>query len=63
MSQKIILNADDSITCPHCDSAFPLADGLSHHLIEQYENEYDAMLDKERVELEQRISKEQERKS
>ena len=63
MSQKIILNADDSITCPHCDKAFPLADGLSHHLIEQYEDEYEAMLNKERAELEQRVSKEQQRKS
>jgi len=63
VSQKIILNADDSITCPHCDKEFPLAEGLSHHLIEQYEDEYEAMLNKERAELEQRVSKEQERKS
>jgi len=63
VSQKIILNADDSISCPHCEKSFPLAEGLSHHLIEQYEDEYEAMLNKERVELEQRVSKEQERKS
>lgn len=63
MSQKIILNAEDKITCPHCDQTFPLREGLSHHLIEQYENEYDAMLSKEREELEQRVAKELERKS
>jgi len=63
VSQKIILKADDSISCPHCEKAFPLAEGLSHHLIEQYEDEYEAMLNKERAELEQRVSKEQERKS
>lgn len=63
MSQKIILNAEDKITCPHCDQAFPLREGLSHHLIEQYENEYEAMLSKEREELEQRVAKELERKS
>ena len=63
MSQKIILKADDSISCPHCEKTFPLAEGLSHHLIEQYEDEYEAMLNKERAELEQRVSKEQERKS
>jgi len=63
MSQKIILKADDSISCPHCEKAFPLAEGLSHHLIEQYEDEYEAMLNKERAELEQRVSKEQQRKS
>lgn len=63
MTQKILLNADNDITCPNCDTAFPLADGLSHHLIEQYENEYDSMLTKERAELEQRVIKEQQRKS
>lgn len=62
MSQKIILNSEDTISCPHCEKQFPLQDGLSHHLIEQYENEYDAMLAKERTELEQRVSKEQQRK-
>jgi len=63
VSQKIILNSEDTISCPHCEKQFPLQDGLSHHLIEQYENEYDAMLAKERAELEQRVSKEQQRKS
>ncbi len=63
MSQKIILKADDSISCPYCEKSFPLTEGLSHHLIEQYEDEYEAMLNKERAELEQRVSKEQERKS
>ena len=37
MSHKIILNADDSVTCPHCDEQFSLQDGLTHQLIEQYE--------------------------
>ena len=62
MSQKIILNGEDTISCPHCEKQFPLRDGLSHHLIEQYEQEYDDMLNKERADLEQRVSQEQQRK-
>ena len=63
MSQKIILNGEDTISCPHCEKQFPLRDGLSHHLIEQYEQEYDDMLNKERTALEQRVSQELQRKS
>lgn len=62
MSQKIILNDEDTISCPHCEQQFQVRDGLSHHLIEQYEQEYDEMLNKERAELEQRVSQEQQRK-
>jgi len=63
VSQKIILNGEDTISCPHCEKQFPLRDGLSHHLIEQYEQEYDDMLNKERTALEQRVSQELQRKS
>jgi hypothetical protein len=62
MSQKIILNGDDKVSCPACETVFPVQDGLSHHLIEQYEVEYAAMLDKEREALEQRVMQEQQRK-
>ncbi|MBL1321880.1 MAG: DUF2130 domain-containing protein [Methylophaga sp.] len=62
MSQKIILNSEDTINCPKCEQSFALREGLSQHLIEQYESEYDAMLTKERAELEQQVAKEQERK-
>ena len=62
MSQKIILNGEDTISCPHCEEQFPLRDGLSHHLIEQYEQEYDEMLSKEKIALEGRVSQEQKRK-
>ena len=62
MDQKIILNTGDSISCPHCDTEFAVESGLSHHLIEQYETEYESMLDKERAELEQRVIQEQARK-
>ncbi len=62
MSQKIILNAEDTINCPKCAHAFALREGLSQHLIDQYESEYDAMLAKERASLEHQVAKEQERK-
>jgi len=62
VSQKIILNGEDTISCPHCEEQFPLRDGLSHHLIEQYEQEYDEMLSKEKIALEGRVSQEQKRK-
>ena len=62
MSQKIILNDDDKVSCPACETVFAVQDGLSHHLIEQYEAEYSAMLDKERAALEKRVTQEQQRK-
>lgn len=62
MSQKIILNSEDTINCPKCEQSFALREGLSQHLIEQYESEYDAMLTKERAALEQQVAKEQQRK-
>ena len=62
MSQKIILNDDDKVSCPACETAFPVQAGLYHHLIEQYEAEYSAMLDKERESLEKRVIQEQQRK-
>ena len=63
MSHKIILNAYDSVTCPHCDEQFSLQDGLTHQLIEQYENEYDSLLAQDRNDLEKRITREIKRKS
>ncbi len=62
MSQKIILNSEDAINCPQCEQSFALREGLSQHLIEQYETEYDAMLTKERALLEQQVAKQQQRK-
>ena len=63
MLDKNILNPTDSVTCPHCDKQFAVKDGLSHQLIEQYENEYESMLLKERRELEKTLEKELERKA
>jgi hypothetical protein len=62
VSQKIILNGEDTVSCPHCEQQFPLREGLSHHLIEQYEQEYDEMLSKEKIALEERVSQDLKRK-
>ncbi|MCG8317805.1 MAG: DUF2130 domain-containing protein [Pseudomonadales bacterium] len=62
MNTKIIVSPSDEVTCPHCEKAFALKDGLTHQLIERYENEYDAKLSDERKALEAQISKDLERK-
>lgn len=51
MTAKLILNANDNITCPHCDSEFPLKDAVAKHLIEQHEGEYQQLLDKELADI------------
>ncbi|MDI3323398.1 DUF2130 domain-containing protein [Pontibacterium granulatum] len=62
MADKIILDPQEHITCPHCEQQFALRDALTHQLIDRYEDEYATMLAKEREALEQRIGKEQARK-
>lgn len=66
MSNKIILNSMEQITCPCCDKQFPLRDAITHQLIDRYEDEYEAMLLEERKSLESQLTKElsrqQERK-
>jgi hypothetical protein len=51
MTTKLILNANDNITCPHCNSEFLLKDAIAKHLIEQHEGEYQQLLDKELADL------------
>lgn len=51
MTAKLILNANDNITCPHCNSEFPLKDAVAKHLIEQHEGEYQQLLDKELADI------------
>ena len=45
MSNKIIINSNESITCPHCDQPFALKDAIAHQLIEQHENDYQKELE------------------
>ncbi|WP_207063399.1 DUF2130 domain-containing protein [Motiliproteus sp. SC1-56] len=62
MANKIILDPQEQITCPHCEQQFALRDAITHQLIDRYEDEYEAMLATEREALEKRIAKELARK-
>ncbi len=56
MTKKIIVDAFDSVTCPHCGKAFVLQDAIAHQLIERYENEYATQLDAERRQLRETLA-------
>jgi len=58
MEKRIILNADELITCPECGHEFPLHAGITQQMIERYENEYDQVLAGERRALEERLTHE-----
>ena len=61
MTSKIILNANDSITCPHCDTDFHVKDAIAKHLIEQHENEYEQLLSQQLTSLKAQATKEAEK--
>lgn len=61
MTSKIILNADDQIACPHCDSEFPIRDAIAKHLIEQHEGEYQQLLNQELSSIREQASKDAEK--
>lgn len=61
MSKKIIIDAFDEVTCPHCGEAFVLQEAIAQQLIERYEDEYDAMLDGERRRLRETLQADAER--
>jgi hypothetical protein len=61
MKTTIIINADDKITCPHCEETFELRDGIANHLIEQHEAKYEQQLQESKVSLAAKIKSELER--
>ncbi len=61
MNSKIILNADDQIACPHCNSEFPIKEAVAKHLIEKHEDEYQQLLSKELVSLQEQAAKDAEK--
>ncbi len=63
MSGKIILSPDEPITCPKCGHGFHLRLGITQQTIEKYETEYEAAVSADRKELEEKISKDAERKA
>lgn len=61
MNSKIILNAEDQIACPHCNSEFPIKEAVAKHLIEKHEDEYQQLLSKELVSLQEQAAKDAEK--
>ncbi len=61
MSKKIIVDALDSVACPHCRREFALQDAIAHQLIERYEAEYSGMLDSERRRLRETLAADADR--
>ena len=61
MTSKIILNANDSITCPHCDTDFDVQDAIAKHLIEQHESEYEQLLNQQLTSFKAQATKDAEK--
>ena len=61
MGKKIIVDAFDTVACPHCGKEFVLQDAIAHQLIERYESEYEAMLDGERRQLRETLAADADR--
>jgi hypothetical protein len=61
MSNKIIVDRQEEVTCPHCEKQYPLREALTHQHIERYEAEYESMMAKARSELEKQITRDVER--
>lgn len=63
MIKKIIISADEDITCPKCAHHFPLSESIARQTIERYESEFDEVFSAQKKELEASIEKEAERKA
>jgi hypothetical protein len=61
MSNKIIINSNEAITCPHCEKQFALKEAIAHQLIEKHESDYQSMVAKELDELRVSALKEAEK--
>ena len=61
MPRRIILNADEIITCPDCGHEFELRDGITQQTIERYADEHDAAMAAEREAFRQAAEKDAER--
>lgn len=60
---NIIVASEELVVCPKCNHKFPLHSGITQQTIEKYESEYEAVFAAERKALEERLSKEAERKA
>lgn len=63
MDKKIIISADEPITCPKCHHHFALDQGITRQTIEGYESEFEQAFAAQRKEMEDGMAKEAERKA
>jgi len=63
MTKKIILNSDETISCPNCNHHFSLDKGITRQTIERYEEEFDTVFENHKKEIELQLTKEAERKA
>ncbi|MES2585824.1 MAG: DUF2130 domain-containing protein [Pseudomonadota bacterium] len=56
MSEKIILNSQEPIVCPHCKHEFLLQDGITRQAIDRHTEEFDALLKAETDKSQERIT-------
>lgn len=61
--KKIIVSAEEKIVCPNCANEYQLAEAISRHTIERYEQEFASVMQLEKKELEESLAKEAERKA
>lgn len=63
MERKIILSANETVTCHKCRHEFSLDLGIARHTIEHYEADFEKALATQRQELEETVGREAERKA
>ncbi len=63
MQNKIIITANEPITCPKCGHDFPLDAGITRQTIERYESEFEEVFAAQRKEMEASLAREAERKA
>ena len=63
MQNKIIITANEPITCPKCGHDFPLDAGITRQTIERYENEFEEVFAAQRKQMEETLAREAERKA
>ncbi|HEX2829714.1 MAG TPA: DUF2130 domain-containing protein [Burkholderiales bacterium] len=61
-AHKIVLSADQEVACPRCERTFPLREGITQKTIEQYESDYEAKVEAERAQLQERLAKDAAKK-
>jgi hypothetical protein len=61
MNKKIIINAEEEITCPQCAKHFQLSEGINRQTIDRYESEFDASFAAQKKEIERLASEQVEK--